>query len=123
MKTKIIYIVLFALGIGFMAYGLTQEKAVHKAEETVVHEEGVETISNEEVRYQGHAGTDALTLLKEGREVVEQNGFVTAINGKEANLDHEFWAFYVNGEQAQVGAAEYVTKDTDEIIWKLEQYH
>lgn len=74
--------------------------------------------------YQGRSGTDAMTLLEEQTEVEKApSGFVTAINGRKADdQKHEFWAFYVNGEQAQVGAAEYETKATDQIEWRIETY-
>jgi hypothetical protein len=44
---------------------------------------------------------------------------VTGINGVLANSKH-YWAFYVNGKMAQVGADTYVTKKSDTITWKLD---
>ena len=80
----------------------------------------------EVVSYQGEEGKTALALLQENAEV-EMSGegemaFVTSINGVEADSSHQFWAFYVNGEQAQVGAGSYTTKASDEIEWKLEEF-
>ena len=74
--------------------------------------------------YSGQDGQDALTLLK-ARAAAEQNesGLVVAINGRKANASaREFWAFYVNGELAQVGPADYQTKNADRIEWKIEKY-
>lgn len=74
--------------------------------------------------YQGKSGVDALTLLKQSA-TIEQNssGLVTSINGRKANdSSHEFWAFYVNGQEAQVGPSSYTTKDSDKIEWKIEKY-
>lgn len=80
--------------------------------------------TQESFTYQGRDGVDAMTLLEEQTEVDKApSGFVTSINGREADdSQREFWAFYVNGEQAQVGAADYETKNDDQIEWKIETY-
>lgn len=94
---------------------------VHSTNSSV--QQGSET-SQDSFTYQGRDGVDALTLLEEQTEVKKApSGFVIAINGREADEGKkEFWAFYVNGEQAQVGAADYETKDTDQIEWRIETY-
>ncbi len=68
----------------------------------------------------------ALDLLKSGHQVETKEfagvgEFVESIDGKKADGTTEFWAFYVNGEQAQVGASQYHPKDGDRIEWKLEK--
>jgi hypothetical protein len=81
-----------------------------------------------EVSYQGVAGKTALELLQQLDPQAFTSGeganaFVTSIGGREADqAKQEFWAFYVNGEQAQVGAGAYEMQDGDEITWKLETY-
>ncbi len=80
-----------------------------------------------EVSYQGVAGKTALELLQELDPTATTSGeganaFVTAIGGREADQSKEFWAFYVNGEQAAVGAGSYEMADGDEITWKLEAF-
>ena len=80
--------------------------------------------SKDEFKYNGKEGIDALTLLKE-KTAVEQDksGMVVSINGRKAESEkREFWGFYVNGEMAQVGSADFKTKDTDVINWKIENY-
>lgn len=74
--------------------------------------------------YQGKSGVDALTILEEAAAVEKDpSGLVVSINGRSAhNSEKEFWAFYVNGGMSQVGPAEYITSDTDEIEWKIENY-
>jgi hypothetical protein len=79
--------------------------------------------------YKGEDGVDALTLLKTATndnfdaKGSGSNAFVTSINGVAADdSKHEYWAFYVNGKLAQVGAGSYTTKDGDDIQWKLETY-
>ncbi len=74
------------------------------------------------VTYAGQDGKNALELLQVHHQVdTSAQGFVNAIDSKKPG-DHEFWAFYVNGDQAQVGAKDFVTKTTDAIEWKLEKY-
>jgi hypothetical protein len=79
-----------------------------------------------ELSYPGEAGRTALELLLEAdpSATVEgegENAFVTGIGGVEAG-ENEFWALYVDGEQAQVGAGSLVTEDGQEITWKLEAF-
>ena len=80
-----------------------------------------------EVSYEGVAGETALELLQQLDPTAMTSGegagaFVTAIGGHEADASKEFWAFYVNGEAAQVGAGSYEMQDGDEITWKLETF-
>src|SRR5579884_2666197 len=74
--------------------------------------------------YAGKNGVDALTLLKQHATVGQaSSGLVTAINGTTADAKkHQYWAFYVNGKLASIGPADYKTKDSDKITWKLETY-
>ena len=77
-----------------------------------------------DIVYAGKSGMDALTLLK-AKESVSQDksGLVTAIAGRKADSSqHDYWAFYVNGKMAQVGPADYKTKDGDTIEWKIAKY-
>lgn len=80
--------------------------------------------SAKEVSYDGVAGKNALALLKASHatETKSYKGLgelVTSIDGVKADSKH-FWSFYLNGEQAQVGAGSYTTKSGDKITWKLE---
>jgi hypothetical protein len=77
--------------------------------------------------YDGRDGSTALDLLLEADPSAEvtgegENAFVTAIDGVAADPDGEFWALYLNGEMATVGAGSLETKDGDEITWKLETF-
>lgn len=72
-------------------------------------------------------GTTALQLLTSSHKVVtkgeNKNAFITEIDARAANQDaREFWAFYVNGTQATVGAGAYIIKNNDTIEWKIETY-
>lgn len=77
----------------------------------------------QDIHYQGKNGVDALTLLRQNTKEEDKNGFVTSINGRQANEGkHEFWAFYVNGKFSDVGASDYKTHDTDFIEWRIQTY-
>ena len=74
------------------------------------------------VSYSGQTGKNALELLESGHQVdVSAQGFVNAIDGLKPG-DHQYWSFYVNSKQADVGAKDYQTKSSDKIEWKLESF-
>lgn len=73
------------------------------------------------------SGKTALDLIKEKTKVVTKgkgaNAYVVEINGRVAeDSKKEFWAFYVNGKKAEVGAGSYQLKEGDKIEWKIEKY-
>jgi len=76
-----------------------------------------------DIKYNGQDGVNALTLLKKHANVqVKHYSFgdlVTAIDGSKGT-GPKYWTFYINGQQAQVGAGTYVTKSSDKIEWKLQ---
>lgn len=85
------------------------------AEQTNIRENGVS--------YRGVNGQTALAILKQNYKVTTKTysgmgEFVTAINGVSPS-DSQYWAFYVNGKLAEVGAGSYTTKTGDKIEWKL----
>lgn len=72
-------------------------------------------------------GKTALELLQSTAQVEMKgegvNAYVTGIDGKKADdSKKEFWAFYVNGKQAEVGAGSYTLRDGDKILWKIASY-
>lgn len=76
--------------------------------------------------YEGEDGETALDLLLAQDPQAEMSGegemaFVTAIQGRVAEDGKEFWALYVDGEMAQVGAGALETEDGQQIEWKLEE--
>lgn len=73
------------------------------------------------------SGKTALDLTKEKANIKTKgegiNAYVTEINGQEAlNSKKEYWAFFVNGKMAEVGAGSYQLKEGDKIEWKLANY-
>jgi len=83
-----------------------------------------QNLLSDQFQYQGQEGIDALTLLKQKTNVIQDSsGIVGSINGRKANSNQrEFWSFYINGESAQIGPAAYITKNNDIINWKIEKY-
>jgi hypothetical protein len=124
-KTILLSIVLFLVLVlaGFWFLKERNFTEIKSLENTTEKQELV-TESKDEFKYNGKEGVDALTLLKE-KTAVEQDksGMVVSINGRKAdNEKREFWGFYVNGEMAQVGSADFKTKNSDVINWKIENY-
>lgn len=77
--------------------------------------------------YEIEEGKTALDLLQKTESVkikgFGQSAFVTAINGIEAKAaEKKYWAFYINGKLAEVGAGSYQLQKGDQIEWKLESY-
>ena len=83
-----------------------------------------DTSQTSTISYQGVEGKNAIELLKESHEVktdkYDFGELVNTIDGQASDPAANFWAFYVNGEMAQVGAGDYQTKPSDTIEWKLE---
>lgn len=68
-------------------------------------------------------GQTVLEALKENYEVTEDGGMVTAIEGIEQNEEeNKWWMYSVNDEQPNVGAAEYVLQDGDQVKWTLNAF-
>lgn len=120
------------LAVGLLA-GCAQGEDTPAADTTASSTVAADDASSEladdvELTYEGVAGKTALELLvaADPTAVVQgegENAFVTGIDGREAqDSAKEFWALYVNGEMAQVGAGSLVTETGDEITWKLETY-
>lgn len=87
-----------------------------------VNSAATNTSATGSITYAGQDGKNALELLQQNHTVdVSAQGFVNAIDGRQAG-DHQFWAFYVNGQQAAVGAKDYQSKNNDTIDWKLETF-
>jgi hypothetical protein len=82
--------------------------------------------ANTMVSYKGETGKTALDILifrEKARVEQDNSGMVSAINGRKADTSKkEFWAFYVNGKMSTVGAQEYMSKESDTIVWKIETY-
>lgn len=68
-------------------------------------------------------GAILLDVMKEQYELEEADGFISAINGYEQDEEAgKYWLFDLNGEMAEVGAAELELSDGDLVEWKLEAF-
>lgn len=130
---KIFYLVLLALIVlaGYFFYrsksGLINKPAVQQQRLTVYLKlAGENNFSKSEIA----VGKTALDLTKEKANVVTKgegvNAYVIQINQspdlRKMSLLREYWAFYLNGKLAEVGAGSYKLKEGDKIEWKLENY-
>lgn len=90
----------------------------------IVGETSQDSSQIQTITYEGVEGQTALALLIGSHEVestmYEFGEFVTSIDGQAADGATNFWAFYVNGQQASVGAGDYITQPGDVIEWRLE---
>ena len=122
-KHLFLILVIFILSLGVFSFfqSSTNQQALQNSK--VAPTISV-TPSVSRFQYSGQEGKDALTVLKHQTSIEQDSsGLVVSINKRKADpAKKEFWAFYVNGEFAQVGPAEYMTKEGDQIEWKIENY-
>ena len=128
MEKNVTIITKFSIGLlalillGFVAYTIAVPPREHAVQG--VSTKSVEPISESSFTYQGKESVTALQLLSSHASYTKDtSGMVVSINGRKANSSkHEYWAFYVNGKLSSMGPADYVTKSTDTILWKIETY-
>lgn len=64
--------------------------------------------------------TTLLEAMEIQYEIIDNEGFITSIAGYEQDKEaNAYWLYEINGEMAQIGVAEYVLEDGDEITWNL----
>lgn len=114
MKKIFTSIVIIVASISLLSAGCSIKKVDNNSQ----------TNQSSAIAYQGRQGASALQLLKEKYRVETQSyptgEFVKSINGVTPDATH-FWALYVDGKQATVGASQYITKNGENIEWKLDQ--
>ena len=124
-------VVVVALGLIGLGVVVTDDKAPTTAEtsqtDQSIEDPGVViSLDGKTVLYNGVAGEDALTTLRASASVETEESefgeFVSAIEGVAADSSSEYWAFYVNGELASVGADSYIAQEGDTVEWKLESF-
>lgn len=75
--------------------------------------------TNKEIK--AESGETLLEAMEKTYDITEKDGFISAIEGHEQDdKAGKYWLYTVNGEQAAVGAAEYVLEDGDTIVWNLD---
>ena len=117
-----IFIIIAAIATVGLVYAFTKQPVQAPTNEAVEQTQRVPVTT---ISYQGVEGKTALELLKVFHQVeVKSYSFgdmVIGIDGNTPDPNKAFWAFYLNGSQAQVGAGAYVTKSSDQIEWRLEE--
>lgn len=99
---------------------ISQKKDVNST-----HTPSVQKVTPEDTySYSGKDGIDALILLKQSAAIEQDtSGLVTIINKRKADASkREYWSFYINGKMSSVGPADYITKNSDILEWKVEIY-
>lgn len=68
-------------------------------------------------------GMYLLETMKDVYDLEEEGGFISEIEGYEQDEGEGiYWLYYINGESAEVGAADYAPEEADQIEWRLEGF-
>ena len=129
MKKILLFVLFFLLIVsGYFYYQnklSSTKKSVIQQKKLTVYSKlvGQESFTKQEI----DVNETALDLTKEKAKVLTKgdgaNAYVTEIDGRVAqDSKKEYWAFYVNGKLAQVGAGSYLLKEGDKIEWRIEKY-
>src|SRR5699024_9439318 len=90
------------------------EQAEVQVEIIISVENGEDIIATEELAIE--SGTNLMTLMEDNFEVVNDGGFISSINGIEAEDGQTYaWLYTINGEHAMTGAEDYIIEDGDVI--------
>ncbi|MBU7034812.1 MAG: DUF4430 domain-containing protein [Theionarchaea archaeon] len=128
MNRKLIHAVLVVVAVSCLCIGQSGEEK-GPGESQITYLVVVDTTLLEEGSLTEYPGRitpgsnvfDALTACDIAYE--EEGGFVISVNGVSQNpSDNIYWMYYINGEPAQVGAADYTVQEGDEIVWRLEKF-
>lgn len=89
---------------------------------TLSKDDGDEVMSEEEVTI--NEGDILLDIMIEDFDAKHDNGFITSIDGIEADdPNEEGWLYYVNDEEAPVGAAEYELSADDKVRFDFQKWN
>jgi len=119
----LVLLTVVGLGLWNIATGDNTSDSQETSQTTV--EPGAVEVSQDgqSIKYTGVVGESPLVTLKALTDVRTQTSdfgeYVTGIGEVDAN-DSNFWSFYVNGQQATVGADSYQVQGGDQIEWRLE---
>jgi hypothetical protein len=120
-KQSVIIAVILAAVVGLGAWWYSSNQAAPANQNiTATTSQNINTQASlpTTISYQGQDGKTALELVKASHEVIESNGFVTGIDGR-IGSSTAYWLYYINGQEATVGAQDYVTKSSDTIEWRF----
>ncbi|WP_051912694.1 DUF4430 domain-containing protein [Carnobacterium funditum] len=88
---------------------------------SIVLQEEEKVLSNSSKELKVEEGQNLLEVMEENYEIIAKDGFISAIEGYEQNKkEGKYWLYTINGEQATVGASDYIVEDQDIIVWNLD---
>lgn len=127
MKTKT---TLFALaGAILIALGITAivliNQPAKRVDKTVgAQQSAIQGETSDVIRFTATRGRSVLDQFKEHAKVETKNSdfgvYVDAVNGLRGGTNNKYWMYYVNGELANIGAADYITVGGEIIEWRFE---
>ena len=128
MKTKTTIITTFSavlLAIGVTAVVLINQPPKTEVEtKTSTRSQAEQPVRQEAVTFAAEKDKDVLAQTKEHATVVTKDSsfgpYVDSLNGIVGGTDGKYWSFYVDGQLAQKGAADYKTVGGEKIEWKFE---
>lgn len=101
----------------------TEQEEVVESVVTVTISEDEGEVVHDEKEIEIEEGAILMDVLKEAFDIEEEDGFITAIDGIEANDEEQRgWIYYVNDEMAMVGAAEYELSEGDHVVFDLQAW-
>lgn len=117
-SSTLVLIAITISAVGIYQLSVSKNQLSHKTKK-------IEPIK--EFSYKGKNGISALALLEQIATIKKSNTgestFVTAINNMAVDsTKNEFWSFNVNNKPATVDAENYITKDSDDITWKIDSF-
>lgn len=122
-KTLISAVALLVIAGGGVGLWLHNDSSSNKSTTNTSQSTVAKPVQTTSISYKGEDGQNALALLKKHAQVQTKTSslgdYVTSVNGNDGG-GSKYWMFYVNGQESQVGAGTYVTKNSDQIQWKLQ---
>jgi hypothetical protein len=115
-----IFVIVVIIAVIGLIYAFTQKPVLAPTN----GDANEQIVASDKVEYQGVDGKSALELLKQYHNAeIKSYSFgdmVVGIDGKVPD-DKHFWAMYINDQFSQVGASQYITKNSDTIKWQMDE--
>ena len=107
--------ILFACDTGDSEQETAQTEQAEVQVEIIISQEHGEEVLEEEA-FNVEEGTNLMEVLKNNFDIEDEGGFINSINGVKAEAGEPyFWSIQINGEDAVVGAEDYIIEDGDQI--------
>src|SRR5690625_1434492 len=92
------------------------EEVIHV---TISKDEEAEVLTEKDIEVK--EGDILMDVLKEHFDIEEEGGFITGIDGVSPKEDEQlFWALFINGDLADVGAADLELTPGDQVLLDLQ---